>query len=407
MSATKAIAHLMSPSSKDAVSLLDGEKRPRVPLLGYDQRLHVEADLLNPIENRKSGLSLNHIIGCSLDCAYCVRHLFGNFQMKRPHAIMEDEAAVDLLVSHPFFQRHLTPLQIFNRATDPFLPEVKSHTFQVLRLLAERGLRNHVLVITRFALNDRDAATLNDFSPLRITLLVTYSGIDDTRIEPLGWRTAINTLEKAFNAARSYRTILYWRPIVVGLNDSAEHVQRALSFSKFAHATVFTGLFYRDSMRQHYLNEALPEPYQETARRKIFPRDLEKRILTAFKGATAGSLFRKTSCAVAYAHGESDYNGHYGIKEVCDICPMEQFARCAAKFRRPSAEDVSRLAIHVGTDQVPEIGKRAIVFDALDEQRRYFIQHSLGFQVHDRRHPHYDGRHGRAETGWEVYSDGD
>jgi hypothetical protein len=26
------------------------------------------------IGNRKSGLSLNHIVGCTLNCGYCVRH---------------------------------------------------------------------------------------------------------------------------------------------------------------------------------------------------------------------------------------------------------------------------------------------------------------------------------------------
>ncbi|MFD1045277.1 hypothetical protein ACFQ1S_06610, partial [Kibdelosporangium lantanae] len=29
------------------------------------------------VEYRKSGLSLNHIQGCPLDCAYCVRHTYG------------------------------------------------------------------------------------------------------------------------------------------------------------------------------------------------------------------------------------------------------------------------------------------------------------------------------------------
>lgn len=63
------------------------------------------------------------------------------------------------------------------------------------------------------------------------------------------------------------------------------------------------------------------------------------------------------------------------------------------------------LAAFVGTDQVPTIGRRAITFDGLDEERRYFIQHSLGYQVHDRRHPHQIGRHGRAEIGWEGGND--
>jgi hypothetical protein len=333
--------------------------------------------------------------------------LFDNFNMKQPHLLMDDEAAVDYLVSHRFFQPDLTPIQVFNRATDPFLAAVKPHTFRVLRLLADRGLKNHVLVITRFAVDADDAAKLNNFSPLRVSLLVTYSGIDDKRIEPLGWETAARSLETAYGFASQFRTILYWRPIVAGLNDSNEHFQRAIALGRSAHATVFTGLFYRDVMREHYRKEDLPEPYTETARRKILPQDLEARILAAFSAAKAAPLFRKTSCAVAFAHREADYNGHYGIREVCDICPKEQLVRCAERFRVPSGEDVRRLVAKVGTDQVAEINERAIVFDALDEQPRYFIQHALGYQVHDRRHPHRYGHHGRAEVGWKAESDDD
>ncbi len=96
--------------------------------------------LLDPVEYRKSGLSLNHIVGCPLDCSYCVRHLFSNFEMKQPTALMSDDEAVKYLLNHKFFQANKTPLQIFNRATDPFLPSVKPHTFNVLENLDQRGL---------------------------------------------------------------------------------------------------------------------------------------------------------------------------------------------------------------------------------------------------------------------------
>jgi DNA repair photolyase len=373
---------------------------PDYLVLSDDERARVAPALLNPIENRKSGLSLNHVIGCPLDCAYCVRHLFANFQMKKPHALMSDEDAVALLLGHKFFRRQRTPIQIFNRATDPFLPDVKEHTFRVLRLLAASGLSNHVLVITRFVVTSDDAARLNQFRPLKLTLLVTYSGIDDKRVEPLGWIPASETLRLAFRAADSYRVVLYWRPIILGLNDSDDHIRRAAALSHFAHATVFTGLFYRDAMREHYRDHDLAEPYTQTARRKILPKILEQRLLPAFKAAGGGPLFRKTSCGVAFAHQEADFNGHFGIPEICDICPVEQLRRCAAAFCRPSQEEVERLAREVGTTQHPEIDDRAITFDSLDEEPRYFIQHSLGYQVHDRRQPHHIRRHGRAEIGW-------
>ncbi len=50
--------------------------------------------------------------------------------------------------------------------------------------------------------------------------------------------------------------------------------------------------------------------------------------------------------------------------------------------------------------QVVEVSEQAAVVAGLEEQPRYFLQHSLGFQIHDVRHPHRHRRHGRADIGW-------
>ncbi len=188
----------------------------------------------------------------------------------------------------------------------------------MLRSLDRRELTNHVLVITRWRVDDEDCAALNSYRHLRLTLLVTYSGIRDTRIEPVDSSIAARSLATSFRNAGRYRVILYWRPIVPSLNDSEADLERAQELSNDAHATVFTGLFFRDEIRDYFRSVGLPEPYDETARRKILPETLERRILGAFRrsDATHSPLFRKTSCAVCYAHGLSDYNGHYGIREL-------------------------------------------------------------------------------------------
>jgi hypothetical protein len=334
-----------------------------------------------------------------------VRHLFDNFEMKVPRALLSEVDAVDLLVGHRFFQPHVTPIQVLNRATDPMLPMVKPHTFAMLRLLDERGLTNHVLVITRWRVTAEDCAVLNSFTNIKVTLLVTYSGIDDQRIEPVDSEIAAGSLRTAFAHAERYRVILYWRPIVPGLNDSDEHLHRALELSGHAHATVFTGLFFKDQIREYYRAQGLPEPYEEGARRKVFPRALERRILAAAAARTVGSpLFRKTSCAVAFAHELADYNGHYGIRELCDICPAAQIRRCAQAWHRPDQARVTQLAEDVG-GTLAEINDRAVVVDGLDEQRRYLLQHSLGYQVHDVSKPHLPQRHGRADIGWPESSE--
>lgn len=305
----------------------------------------VAPELAAVVEYRKSGLSLNHVVGCPLDCGYCVRHLFSNFDMKHPHLLMSDEEAVELLVRHWTFRAHATPIQIFNRATDPFLPNVKRHLINSLRLLDEMDLTNHVLIITRWKVTDEDVAMLDRLSNLRLTVLVTWSGIDDGRIEPVDSAIAEQSLENLSRLAVRTRKILYWRPIVAGLNDSDSHIAHASRLSGFADATVFTGMFHRDEIREYLRSTGVEDLYPDVARRKIMPRELEARILTEFSGR---NIFRKTSCGVAFAHRTHDYNGHYGIERLCDICPGSQVEICAAVHLTPSRADVERLAETAG-----------------------------------------------------------
>lgn len=374
--------------------------RRDLPLLTDAQRSAMAPELLDVIEYRKSGLSVNWIVGCPLDCGYCVRHLFDNFEMKVPRALMTDAEAFDSLIGHPYFQPHVTPIQLLNRATDPMLPPVKPHTFDMLHRLDTHGLTNHVLVITRWRVEPKDCAVLNSFTNIKVTLLVTHSGITDPRIEPVDSTIAAASLKTAYEHAQRYRVVLYWRPIVPGLNDSDPHIEQAFQLSQHAHATVFTGLFFKQQIRDYYRAQGLPEPYEHGARRKVFPEHLERRILTAARLRQADSpLFRKTSCAVSFAHRTVDYNGHYGIRELCDICPVSQLRRCADGWTRPDRTRVTEMAEELGGKLV-EINDRAIVVAGLDEQPRYSMQHSLGYQVHDVTKPHHAHQHGRADIGW-------
>lgn len=359
----------------------------------------LHAALKEVVDYRKSGLSLNHIVGCPLDCGYCVRHLFQNFEMKRPHLIMDDQTAVETLVNHWAFRKHRTPIQVFNRATDPFLPGVKDHLFDTLEELDRRDLTNPVLVITRWKIEAEDVKRLDRLAHLRLTVLVTWSGIDDARIEPIDSSIAEASLGTLHATALRTKKILYWRPLIAGVNDTAQHLERARRLSEYADATVFTGLFHRDQIREHFRAAGVSDLYPEVARRKILPRDVEQRVLAAMEGKP---LFRKTSCGVAFAHKISDYNGHYGIREICDICPIAQLDRCSITHRRPDIQIVQSLARTAGLDsQAVSVDDRRIEVAGSSEQQRYFVQHSLNYQVHDRAHPHLNERHGRAEFGWE------
>jgi hypothetical protein len=207
---------------------------------------------------------------------------------------------------------------------------------------------------------------------------------------------------RAFKMSDRYRVILYWRPIVPGLNDSPKHLERAYRYSAHAHATVFTGLFYREEMDEYFRSVGIEPPFPLTARRKILPRALEQRVLRFFGQAKSRPVFRKTSCGVAFVHEVPDYNGHYGIRELCDICPAEQVGRCASSFRRPTEAEVRRLAKEVGgSPGTMSVDDRAVTVSNLDDSQRYFLQHHFQYQIHDVGMPHFHGRHGRAELGWE------
>lgn len=328
-----------------------------------------------------------------------MRHLFGNFAMKQPHLVMEDVDAVDRLLGHWAFRPHVTPLQIFNRATDPFLPGVKDHLFATLEELDRRRLKNPALVITRWKIEPDDVARLEKLNNLRLTVLVTWSGIQDDRIEPVASSIAENSMKVLKDNAARTKSIFYWRPVIAGLNDSPRHLERARELSFLTDAAVFTGLFHRQEMRNYFREAGVPDLYTAVARRKILPAETERRIIAALAGRP---LFRKTSCGVAYAHRRADYNGHFGIREICDICPVAQFGRCEASHQKPDIATIKELALVARLDTATiEVNERRVEVEGSTEQQRYFMQHSLNFQVHDRSSPHFYGRHGRAEVGWD------
>ena len=129
------------------------------------------------------------------------------------------------------------------------------------------------------------------------------------------------------------------------------------------------------------------------------PRELEQSVLSRFARYGGGAIFRKTSCGVSYAYSMSDYNGHFGIRELCDICPARQVALCRKGWRMPSVSEVSRLAETIGVVKPFGVNHRAVEYHGLSEQPRYYIQHALNYQVHDTCYPHFLDRHGRAGEG--------
>jgi DNA repair photolyase len=374
-----------------------------LPVMPANQQASLDPYMALVVGYRKSGLSLNHIIGCPLDCGYCVRHFWGNFEVKTPHLLCPDAQAVEMLTGHHAFRPHITPIQLLNKATDPFLPGVRPHLFSVLHALDQRGYTNHVLIITRFKVTGADMDELERLRHLRVTLLFTYSGITDPRIEPIAKsRITLTSLQTA--CARRQRTgvVLYWRPIVPGWNDQPETMAGVLEAGRDADAIVFTGYYHKPENAAHLHAQGVPLPYseQDFHRRKAMPAELDTAVVAAWRASGISTpLFRKTSCGVAYAHASPDYNGHWGVREICDICPAIQQQRCADDYRQPAPGDVDRVLAQLGYHSPYLIEDGHVWTHGLGEQRRYAIQHTLRYQIWELDQPHYLHSHGRAPHG--------
>jgi DNA repair photolyase len=321
--------------------------------------------------------------------------------MKQPHVLVSDEAAVDALLNHRFFVPHKTPLQLFNRATDPFLPAVRAHTHRVLKLLDEVGVTNLMLVITRYKVSLEDMKLLESLRNLRITLLFTYSGLNGSKIEPLTPSVTLGSIALVASMKKRIRSVLYWRPIVPGWNDDERTINSVLNVAQQTDAIAYTGLFYRPEQQTYFEEMGITPPYETTHRRKVLPGAVEATILRLYRASRITTpIFRKTSCAVAYAHGVADYNGHYGVRDICDICPERQVQTCAEAHVRPTAVEFQSLLDRYGYETPFEIDDGCVWTTGLGEQKRYHLQHTLGFQVWDRDWPHLPQQHGRAPIGY-------
>ncbi|MGW9351453.1 radical SAM protein [Nocardiopsis flavescens] len=393
--------------------LTDGASIPVGPrslaVMPAEQQAGLDPYMAQIITNRKSGLSLNHIIGCPLDCGYCVRHFWGDFDNKTPQLLVTTAEAVEMLVGHEAFAPHTTPIQLFNKATDPMLPGVKPHTFAALEELDRRGLHNLVLIITRFHVTRADMERFEALANVRVTLLFTYSGITDPRVEPIAKSQAtVRSIETAAAHRRRTKVILYWRPITPGWNDDPDTMRSVLDLADRTRvdALVFTGYYHKQENAAYLRGLGVQVPYAtDYQRRKVLPEKLDAKVVRTWREHGTGvPLFRKTSCGVTYAHQVPDYNGHWGVPELCDICPAAQRRICADDHRPPTQDEFRAALDSFGydTDAPFLVEDGHVLTHALGEQRRYALQHKLRFQVWEVDHPHLHRAHGRTLAGYTL-----
>jgi hypothetical protein len=200
--------------------------------------------------------------------------------------------------------------------------------------------------------------------------------------------------------------VLYWRPIVPGWNDAPDTMGHVLDTGRDVDAIVFTGYYHKPENAGYLRGLGVEVPFgADYHRRKTMPADLDATVVAAWRtSGIATPLFRKTSCGVAYAHGVADYNGHWGVRELCDICPAAQQRRCADDHTQPTPVTMDRVLGQFGYHTRYVIEDGHVWTHGLGEQRRYALQHTLRYQIWELDQPHYLHAHGRSRTGYATDS---
>ena len=354
--------------------------------LSEEERSLVSEYALKIVDYRRTGISLNHIIGCPMDCAYCVRHFWGNFDMKQPHMLCSDEDAIRLLISDERFIPNEIPIQFLHKATDPFLPSVKKHTFRVIKKLDELNVKNVVMLITRFAITEEDLAFLNSLQSIQPCIFITYSGITDTNIEPIAlsgmFETTVQTMKKRSLDSRC-KFVQYWRPIVKDWNDDNNTILHVLSYSNYFDAIVIKGLRHKKENDLYFKRKGIKINHQYGEYKKWFEHDSIQRIMDLHASCKIKTpIFTKTSCAISYVCKRADYNLQYLLKTDCRNCSEEQRKICRSNIRNVDKRDLVNALSKIGKPNTQfNIYNDHVEVEGISNNEQYYLIHALKFRV--------------------------
>lgn len=280
------------------------------------------------VDETKSWLAINPIIGCILGCKYCFRVQWSIGDT--PSLIYTPEESVKALLRHPRFVEGHTPIAVNVCATDPFIPQSKEFTFKCLQLLDNSGISNVVGLTTKFGLTEHDLEVIKSCKNLRIVILISYAAMPEN-IEPFPSKPRIDTLRLL--SISKVPTILYFRPIVRRWNDDSESILKVLSLGQqYSDATAIGGL--RLSPRIMRVLEAANGaiPYRSLRfQSKVMPRTILARVRQCYQRAGFTiPLFIRTKCAV-HLISKVHYNLQvsWGENIDCDRdCSKEEIRTC-------------------------------------------------------------------------------
>jgi DNA repair photolyase len=340
-----------------------------------------------PITQHDSWLSVDPIVGCRMNCAYCYMQVAG-WTGVRPELLSDIESVTQAMLAHRYFVPHETILS-FGNHTDPLLPENDNHVLRFITLVDSHGLANPIALVTKRAIPDSFLDALCSLRHVRVIFCISLSGLAPTIERGVDPSDAINNFAKLHRAGQ--RTIHFWRPLV-DQNTTTDVIERVLGVvAGKAAASVYVGLKITPSLKASYRRQMLSCPDDADYGEALSPAAEDRLRRIAADRCPDHPLYRHTSCAVSLVLGIPEYNATYLRPDICGTanCPTWKRRICSRRsWPSPYAiEDALRRIDYRGRSSIRE--GALVLDDAISQEAYTFLLHRLNIPLralvgHDR-----------------------
>lgn len=303
-----------------------------------------------PIQYLKSFLSINTHVGCNLGCEYCIIRAFN--LPSYPKKIASPDKVFQKLTKNLYFIPNETPIAINNK-TEPLLPSVKTSTFKLLTLFSRYELSNPIVIISKLSYTREEVKYLEKLD-INLYHFTSYSGLGYPieKIKPLVQEENIKLL-----SGTNIKSIHYWRPIIEGINDRYEKLEKILDFvANKCDASVVSGIRLPRKVLENFkrlnINLKFNEHYVE---HKKLKEETKRNILEISQIKYPDyPIFFHTSCVLSYFENKPDYQVNY-LREGLHCNPFCKNKESCTKYL-PS-NDFVRKEISKFTEQYKIIWK--------------------------------------------------
>ena len=318
-------------------------------------------------------LVLNPIQGCPKNCRYCFLREKGLNQTK-PNVLVSPEKAVDMLLKSKFYIKDM-PLCLISQSDAFATKENIEYVKQLLELLFEKNIKNPIVFITKCHIPIEFIELIDKYEKEghKFVFFMSYSGLDSS-VE-VGVDKKV--IEENFINLHKYNKIVihYWRPFIKE-NSSPDIVEKVYNFVKqYAVASIAIGLKTTDDIINNIDWDALKANREAAIKSdNVWDKTAYEYIYNDLKNRDDNyPIYQTTSCALAYALGESDRKFFYttSICKECNKCLPEQRERCRKKYDNYKEVDkktviklLKRFKVEVNEDNI-EIKNRIIFINGV------------------------------------------